>query len=360
MKIRLSDLFFKPYLFLYLKKHKTQLKKIEEYKQPIKTFLVISNTALGDVILSTPAIKSLKKSFPEAKIIALIHKNYIPLFKDFEYIDTYIPFYGGYKKFFKTISEIKKYKPEMAMIFHGNGPQDIPLAIYSGCQFILKHTNNSPFKKYLSYNFKKEDKHIIEERVDLVRKIGGKIIDLRMEVGKLTNDSLIDKYKVYQGYVGFQVGASEPYRMWPLKSFILFARKLLEHHEKILITGVKEEEVYASKITSEIKNIKSVCGKTSVEELPYLINNLKFLLTSDTGTLHLAIALGTPTISLFSPSNPNYTGPYQDDHIHVVIKKRGEYVNYKSKKQRSAEAMALISEDDVYNAYKNLFDKGIK
>lgn len=355
MKFKLNDIFFKPYLYFYLKFHQNQLKTIEMLKKSPKTFLIISNTALGDAILSTPAIKSLKASFPNSKVIAIIHKNYIPLFNNFKYIDAIIPFYGGYKNFFKTISKIKKYKPEIAMIFHGNGPQDIQIAIYSGCKYILKHPNKSSLKKYLSYDFKKENKHIIEERVDLVRKIDGKNIDLTMEISPLNNNELKERYSIYQDCIGFQIGASEEYRMWPIDNFIQLAKKLLKNSEKILITGVKKESFFAEQIEKACNGqVINLCGKTSVEELPYLINNLKFLLTSDTGTLHLAIALKTPTISLFSPSNPNYTGPYQDLEIHKVIKKNGEFVNNRPKKKRSHKAMKLISVSDVYNEYKTM------
>ncbi len=355
MSFRISNLFFKPYLYFYLKKHHNQLQKIEKLKKTPKTFLVISNTALGDAILSTPAIKSLKKSFPDSKIIALIHKKYLPLFKNFEYIDILVPYYGGYKKIFKTIKEIKKYNPKMAMIFHGNGPQDVQIAIYCGCNYILKHPNKSEFKKYLSYDFKKERKHIIEERVDLVRKIGGRNIDLTMQITSLKNKKIKDKYKKYRNFIGFQIGASEQYRMWPIENFINLAKKLLEHREKILIIGIKNESLFAQQIVDKMgDNILNLCGKTPIEELPYLIKNLKFVLTGDTGTLHLSIALKVPTISLFSPSNPQYNGPYQDLEIHRVIKKNGEFINNKPRKKRSQDAMKLISVDDVYNKYKAL------
>jgi len=358
MRIRVSDIFFKVYLKYYLLKNSKQLKNIDKLEDTPKIFLVLSNTAMGDLILSTPAIKSLKKSFPNSKVIALIHKNYIPLLKNFKYIDKIIPFYGGYKKIFKTIKEIRKYNPEMALIFHGNGPQDIQIAIYSGCKYILKHPTNSNLKKYLSYDFKKSNKHIIEERLDLVKKIGGKVIDTTMELPKLNDHKLINKFSKYKGYIGLQVGASESYRIWPTKNFIQLSKKLLEKNERILTTGIMKESFLSKKIVQACNNkIIDMCGKTSIKELPYLINNLKFLVTSDTGTMHLAIALKTPTICLFSPSNPNYTGPYQDKQIHKIIKKNGEFVNNKPKKERSNEAMKLISTEDVYNKYLLLKEK---
>lgn len=350
MRIKINDLFYKIYLKYYLANHPKQLKNIDELKNIPSTFLVISNTALGDLLLSTPAIKSLKKSFPDSKIIALIHKNYIPMVEDFKYIDQIIPFYGGWKKFFHTIGKIKKFKPQIALIFHGNGPQDVQLAIYSGCEYILKHTNNSPLKKYLSYDFKKEEKHIIEERVDLVRKIGGQHIDTTMELPTYENPKLIKKFQFLKDYIGFQVGASELYRAWPTDRFVQLAKLLLKDGKNIAIIGIEEESFIAEKIIKECKSndIVNLCGKTTIEELPYAVKNLKYVITPDTGTMHLAIALKIPTICLYSPSNPNYTGPYQDRHLHHVIKKNGEFVNNKPKKQRSNKAMEMISVNDVY------------
>jgi len=76
---------YKKFLKTYLYFCKSSLPLSELKKEP-KKFLVISHTALGDTLMSTPAIKSLRLSFPETEIIGVIHKNYLPLFKKFSYI----------------------------------------------------------------------------------------------------------------------------------------------------------------------------------------------------------------------------------------------------------------------------------
>ena len=91
-------------------------------------------------------MKSLRKSFPEAEITTLLNKNIAPLFKNFKYTDNIILYYGGYKKFLKTLGEIRDKKPEAVLIFHGNGPQDIAFSVLSGANFILKHPTKSPHK----------------------------------------------------------------------------------------------------------------------------------------------------------------------------------------------------------------------
>ncbi|GAX86807.1 glycosyl transferase, family 9 [Lebetimonas natsushimae] len=316
------------------------------------TFIVISNTGLGDTILSTPAIKSLKKSFPQNKIIAVLKKSHSPLFKNFKYIDKIIEYDGKYKGFFKTLFKLKKYKNKITLIFHSNGPQDIQLAILSGSEYILKHPTNSYLKKYLSYDFTKKTQHNIEDKLDLVRKIGGKNIDKTMEIG----DVIDSDFKEFKNYIGFQVGSVDFCRMWPIERFSKLAEILIKNNEKIVILGAENEKYLGDKIIKTInnKNIINMCGKTDLVTLANIVNNLKMLITNDTGTMHLAIALKIPTISLFSASDSNAMGPYQNLEIHRVIQKDGSFIQKLPKKKRDDSAMKLIEVDEVYEKYKEL------
>ena len=339
----INKIYFKLKSFFYKKK---KLNDINFDK-----FLVFSNTALGDTILSTPAIKSLKKSFPNSKIIAVLNPKYVDLFDDFEYIDEIIKYDGKDKTFFKTLKQIKKYNPNMALIFHSNIPQDVKLCVSANIPYILKHHTTSKLKKYLSFNFDKKNQHVIEDRLELVKFIGGKKIDKIMEIGKLNDKKLKEKYKKYNDYIGFQIGAADIFKMWPIENFIELAKRL---NKKIVITGIKSEYELAQKIVKECQNVENLCGKLSIKELPYLINNLKVLVTNDTGTMHLAVALKTPTISLFSPTNASLIGPYQDLKIHKVIQKDGKFITKLPKKKRDDSAMKLIKVDEVIKAYKEL------
>jgi len=355
---KLENFFYKFYFNQYLKKHPNQIKDIKDKQLESRTFLVISNTAFGDTLLSTPAIKSLKHSFPNGKVIALLNKSIIPLFKEYPYIDEIVPFYGGFKKFKVTVNRLRKYSPDTALIFHGNGPQDIYFSVLSGCEFILKHPNSSPLKKYLSYDFRKKEQHTIEDRLDLVRLIGGTSIDTNMNLRVFNHKNLLDKYKEFKGYIGFQIGAADIYKMWPIENFIILAKQLLEEYNcKIVITGISSEYELAQKIVKSCEeNVINMCGKCSIEELPYLIQNFKLLITNDTGTMHLAIALKTPTISLFSPTSAKNIGPYQNQSIHQVIQKDGRYIQKLPKKQRSDEAMKLINVEEVLSSVKKVIN----
>lgn len=356
---KIKETYYKFYFKSYLNSHKRQLKKIDELDYIPNTFLVISNTAFGDTLLSTPAIRSLKESFPNSKIVALLNENITPLFETYEYIDKVIKFKGGFKDFKQTINEIKMEKPEISLIFHGNGPQDIYISVLSGCNFILKHPNSSPLKKYLSYDFEKKEQHTIEDRLDLVRLIGGKVIYKEMNLRKFENVNFFSKFENLKNAIAFQIGAADVYKMWPIENFISLAKQILEYDKdlKIVITGIKSEFELAQKIVISCGNrVFNMCGKCSINELPYLIQNMKLLVTNDTGTMHLAIALKVSTISLFSPTSSKGIGPYQDLNLHKVIQKDGSYMQKLPKKKRSNEAMYLIKTEEVFDAYKKVIN----
>ena len=71
-----------------------------------RNILVVSNTGLGDTLLSTPSIVSLRKSFPEISLTFLINKKMFPLFDGFEFIDDFILYSSGFINQFKVVSEI--------------------------------------------------------------------------------------------------------------------------------------------------------------------------------------------------------------------------------------------------------------
>lgn len=348
--MRLDQTIFNIFNKIYLLKNKNQLKKIENFKN-FKNFLVISNTALGDTLLTIPLIKSIKLNFPDVKIIFLTKKHYIPLLKYIKEIDYFVPFYSKYKKFFRIIKEIKKHSPKISLIADGNAPEDIQLSIFSGCNFILKTPTKNHYKKYLSYQFNFKNQHTIEDRLDLLRVLEVKNLTSRMDI-ELPESNLFIKYK---GYIGFQVGAADRYKVWPIENFTKLAKYFIQKGEKIIITGINKEKELGEKIVKECgKYVVNMCGKTSIETLPFLINNLKTLITNDTGTMHLAIALKTPTISLFAATDPKGIGPYQDLDMHKVIYKDGSFIQKLPKKQRDDSAMKLIKIEDVINAYKDL------
>ena len=348
---RIMDLFLRIYILLNHRPIKIGYDDIKS--TPLNSILVFSNTALGDTLLSTPAIRSIKSSFPNARVTLFIHKNVYPLLEGVDYIDNFVIYYGGYKKFFATVMQLRHLKADVALLLHSNGPQDIPMAIMSGAKIILKTPTKSSYKDHLSYEFAKKEQHTIEDRLDLVRSIGAEKISIRMLLPQryyehktreiLSGDALV---------IGFQPGAANIYKMWPIENFKELANRVLAKYPNVIIavTGSKKEHKLGEAIKeANSGRIINFCGKFGIESLPKLISEMDVLVTNDTGTMHVAIALGVPTVELFSGSESKETGAYQDLNKHIIIQKDGSYIrDGGAKKHRSADAMRLIACDEVF------------
>lgn len=343
-------------LWVYIKLNSAPLKKnIDELKNTQKTSIVVfSNTALGDTLLSTPAIKSLKDSFPNARITLFVHKNIYPLLEGSDFIDNFVIYHGGYKNFFSTVMQLRHLKADAALLMHSNGPQDIPMAIMSGVKIILKTPTKSSYKHHLSYEFSKKEQHTIEDRLDLVRSIGGERLTTRMLLPQRYYEDKKREYLSSEALViGFQPGAANIYKMWPAQNFKELANMILAQYPNavIAVTGSKKEHKLAEAIKeANSERIINFCGKFAIESLPKLISEMDVLVTNDTGTMHVAIALGTPTVSMFAGSDPKMFGAYQDADKHAVIFEDGySLIADVAKAKRNDSAMRLISVDRIFD-----------
>lgn len=317
--------------------------------------LVVSNTGLGDTLLSTPAIKSLRKSFPEQKIIFLVNKKMSTLFDKYQYVDKIILYSNGFLNLIRLVYKLRKLRIDTIFLFHSNGPQDVFFSILSGAPNILKRTHNKNHEfKSIFYNQPVDKiKHDIECKLDLIRIFKPTHIDTRMSFSNKnpTEEIVFPKNKKI---IGLQIGAQDLYKIWPIKNFINLSNKLFQNNDihivifghtsyeqKIVKTYMKEFQNVSDKITN-------LCAKTTLEELCDAIKKIDILISNDTGTMHLAFASKIPTVCLFSPTDSKIFGPYQDLDKHIVIQKDGNFINNKPKKQRNQDAMKLITVEEVY------------
>lgn len=319
--------------------------------QSFNNVLVVSNSGLGDTILSTPAIVSLRQSFPNLNITFMVHKKMYPLFSGFEYVDDFVLYSSGFLSQIGIVKQLRQKKIDTIFLFHSNGPEDIFFSILCGAKNILKMTDNSnhEFKEIFSNKPNTNTQHDIEKKLDLVKLFNPKETSKRMLVPKYfyKSGNFFDK-EPGALYIGIQLGAQDIYKMWPVDNFVELAKRLNEEFSKIkfvMLGSTKYEQNLTKEFALGFEQsdlIIDLCGGSSIEELPGILNDLDLLITNDTGTLHLAVALQNRTVSLFGPTNSKVFGPYQDSQLHEVIQVDGSFVNNKPKKHRDQQGMILI------------------
>src|SRR5581483_1977658 len=103
MSIRPQEALLYPLLRLLksLDRRSSSLKDL--HPDRIRNILVVSSTAIGDTLLSTPAFHAVRRLFPRARIIAHFNADNMELFENNPDVDGVIPYYGGYRRFWPTV-----------------------------------------------------------------------------------------------------------------------------------------------------------------------------------------------------------------------------------------------------------------
>lgn len=107
------------------------------------------------------------------------------------------------------------------------------------------------------------------------------------------------------------------YRAWPHSHW----KELIDlfHNDHIIIVGAKGEERFFEPIKPYPKNVINLVGKLKISELVGVISKAQALISTDTGTAHIASAVNTPVFCLIGPTPADQTGPYKTDSNFVTI-----------------------------------------
>jgi ADP-heptose:LPS heptosyltransferase len=382
MRIRILDkVLYGAVRFLkWRDKRETSLENFDKGK--VRSILLVLTTGLGDTILSTPAIRAARENFPDSQIKLLVRESWASLFEKDPYLDGIIPYKGKYRKFFKTIGLLKKEKFDLALIFHGNDPDIIPLVYFSGALFIIRIPNDTTRFKFLLSNqdigamsYLDPNAHYIENRLKIFDLINCSTGDTRMYVNidEKTQREVDDRIEAWKGrsqrkLVGIHIFAAGRYRMWPMSKNIEFLDMIasVADHIAVILTGSQQDRKKIAKIITKLRNrdqIINAAGLFSPIEVAALLKRLSLFIVPDTGPLHMAISVNTPTISLYGPTDHRLIGPLYDKDRHFVIQTAPTCEVCTTKRCKNNICMDQIGVDEVFEklvtAMKTIYGKDL-
>jgi ADP-heptose:LPS heptosyltransferase len=314
----------------------------------MKNILILNLTRMGDLLQTTPLIAGLKKKYPDSKITLLANKNFADICKDIPFIDELHTF------------DVKQFAPK-----DGNGEPSL-LMIYNYLDSLIERMKSKNFDTAINLSHSKLSAIFTSQlNVPDVRGLystgyGHRVIrhpwlnyfcniifnrrynrfnlvDIYMKSGDIQPlskrlylntakeaegfaDEFLKKNGVDDGdlLIGFQPASSRPDRRWPPDSFARLGSELVRKYgAKIIIFGVPSEKEVGDDIQLRMGgNAINAVGKTSVRELSALLKRCHALVTNDTGTMHIASAVGTKVVALFfAHALVHETGPYGEGHI---------------------------------------------
>ncbi len=295
-------------------------------KPCLKRILIISNKLLGDFLFCTPAIRALKEKYPDAKIIVVLSRKNKGLVGDNPFVDDVVYMDNRASDILRALKEIKRFKPEISIIFHSRTPYDIILSVLSGCPYIIKHYFNNDIKKL----FDLCDEYVLDlkkppviNNLALVEKLGCDITGKKMFFPAAVKER--DSYNL-NIRIGYQLGASKPNRYLPVKTLQELTLRIKRQFPscEFHLFGAPAEADLGEKLLSNLEPslhdvVVNHIGKTTLSNLASAVNNVDVLVTPDTGTLHVATALGIRTVSLFVCRKENGCEPQQDRELHSIL-----------------------------------------
>jgi len=111
-------------------------------------------------------------------------------------------------------------------------------------------------------------------------------------------------------------------KRWPTESFATLAKELYTKYDlRCVITGGREDMERCERVAELAGDgVTNLTGRGGLSHLAAILAKSAGMITNDSGPLHLAVALGVPTVSIFGPTDPAMTGPYGDGHVTVTHK----------------------------------------
>ena len=315
----------------------------------MKKFLIINPFGIGDVLFTTPVIRAIKEGYPESFIGYWCNERVGDILRDNPAIDKVFALSRGDLKRHLKASRIEGWRRAWRLFKEIRGERfDISL------DFSLEHRYSlisklSGVKERLGFNYKGrakfltrrlevdggQDKHAVESYLELLQFIGVKPENPRLElfVGEGAKKSVEALFKEYgigakelligiAPAAGGSWGKDAIYKHWPAEKFAQVADKLKQDlGARVIILGDETEKPVAEALTkAAATSVVDLTGKTSLKEFAAVICRLKLLITNDGGPLHMAVASGVKTVSIFGPVDEQVYGPYPKSDNHIVIK----------------------------------------
>jgi ADP-heptose:LPS heptosyltransferase len=202
--------------------------------------------------------------------------------------------------------------------------------------------------------------HVIEHYLDLLRPLEIDSPRVQFDLPERAGDAhVVAEYLDSIGLAGrrfaiLNPGAGWPSKIWPAERYGELARYLARIHglPSVAVWGGISELPLAKRIVATSGAETRLAPDTSMSELAALCRRAALFVGSDTGPMHLAVAVGTPTISLHGPSQAEWCGAYGDQNIRLQVR----YEAGSSIQRRKADdsAMRAITVEMVADACDRL------
>ena len=304
--------------------------------------LIIKLSAIGDVIHTLPALNAIRKRYPDAHITWLVEEAASSLVVEHEALDRVViskrkrwvkgilgpSCLDNIKEAYQFIKELRDTEYDLIIDFQGLLKSAVLITLARGKRKIgfdkgMEHMEHS----YIFLNERippvNMDNHALLRNLMLINVLGikSKEIEYKIPVSDHTRnitDELLERHEIKDPgiLVAINPVAKWKTKLWNNRKFALLADRLVEkYNASVIFTGSQSDRSTIENIMSCMsQSTVNLAGETTLKTLAALYEKIEFLISTDTGPMHMAAAVGTPVIALFGPTAPWRTGPFGSEH----------------------------------------------
>jgi heptosyltransferase-2 len=346
--LRTRKIFLIPFLFF----RKVKILLIKE----VESILFLRHDRIGDMVLSTAALKALRRVYPHARITVLASERNYEILDHNPSVDE-ILIYMGLKWFIK---EIRPRRYDLVID---------PFLTYELRQAFMTCLARSKYRigfeeagREIFFNIRgpttSPPKQMVEHLLDLMERLGGKKEGYEPEVFlsdteiQWANKTLAEKgISANKLTIGIHPGAHYPSQRWPAERFGELSRRILEQGvAKVILLGSSDEKGLLKAAKKSAGEDVQIFSCSDIREFMALLSRCDLLVCNNSGPLHIASALKVPTVSMIGPTVTPLWLPYGEDDI--VINRKLSCSPCNRAVCKGHECMESITVDEVFEAAK--------
>jgi len=335
----------------------------------IQKILFIRIDRIGDLVLSTPALRAVKQAFPHAQLIVLASHTCCSVLVNNPYVDQVIVYdhrqkLGGK---LRCLRELRKHKFDLAIDPYSDYEiRTALIALLSAARIRVGYVS---YGREAFLNLKvsspKENKSFVDITLDVLKPLGIDAKSINPEIILSEDEDLwSQKWLKDQGIgskpiIGIHPGAYYESQRWPIESFAKLVNQIQDNLEvDVVIFGSQGDKNLVDRICSLINSKVLTYVGNDLRCFAALVSHCCILICNNSGPLHVAVAMNIPTISFMGPTNKDKWMPI--GNIHKVLRIDDLSCigcNLGACKTRTHDCMRLITPLTVLNAVKGVLQR---
>lgn len=338
----------------------------------VNKILIIRTDRLGDVLLNTPVFKALRDNFPQAHIAVVVQSHLREIIEGNPNVDEVISYdknksEKGWWPSLKFIKYLQTRRFDLSITLNPSKRSNV-ITFLAGIKYRVGYDRKWGF--LLTHKMKDNKwmglKHEVEYNLDLIRFIGLEVKDKELHMPVYQEDeNYIDRLLAQlnindqEALITVHPASSDYSKCWPLEQYAGLIDKLKNDFRfTVAVIGGKEEEESVNRLLS-LTSSKPInfCGRLTLRQLAALCKRSKVFISNDSGPVHIACAVKTPTIVIFGRTlagvGPKRWGPHGEGNI-VLQKEVGCVSCNPQDCPENFKCLIAVSVEDVLEAVKKI------